>query len=286
MKKYIILAETGADIPQELVNQYGIYTVPMHVSFGNQTKDDGSFPTSEVFDYYKKSKELPRTSGCNITDFDKVFDKIHENHPESRILYFAYSAATTCSYQSAAISAQGRDYVTAFDTRQVSAGQCLFVVLMARYLEKHPDAELSAVLEKAEEYRSSCHMGFFPGDLDYLRAGGRVSNVAYLGAKILSLNPLIELVDGKLIATKKYRGNMDRAAKKLFAEFIEKYQLSKEILYFPYSPGLSQDTMKAIEDHAISLGFQEIRWIQTGSVVSTHSGPGAFGVSGISQKQD
>lgn len=30
-------------------------------------------------------------------------------------------------------------------------------------------------------------MGFIPGDLDYLRAGGRVSNAAYLGAKILGL---------------------------------------------------------------------------------------------------
>ncbi|MDO4296940.1 MAG: DegV family protein [Lachnospiraceae bacterium] len=286
MRKYIILAETGADIPSELTERYGIYTVPMHVSFGAETKDDGSFPIDDVFDYYKKSGKLPRTSGCNVTDFDRIFDEIHEKHPTSRILYLAYSAVTTCSYQSAAISAQSRDYITAFDTKQVSAGQCMVVILMARFLEANPDADLPAVLKKAEEYRDACHMGFFPGDLDYLRAGGRVSNIAYLGAKLLSLNPLIEIVDGQLLATKKYRGTMDKAARKLFAEFIEKHALSRNILYFAYSPGLSEKTRKDIENQAAALGFQEIRWIQTGSVVSTHSGPGAFGVCGISQKQD
>lgn len=286
MSKYIILAETGADIPADLAKQYGIYIVPMHVSFGSETKDDGAFPTTEVFDYYKKSGDLPRTSGCNVTDFDKILDKIHEKHPESHILYLAYSAVTTCSYQSAVISAEGRDYITAFDTKHVSAGQCMVVLQIARFLEENPDAELSVVLEKAAEYSEACRMGFFPGDLDYLRAGGRVSNIAYLGAKILSLNPLIELIDGKLVATKKYRGSMDKAAKKLFAEFTEKYHLSKDILFFPYSPGLSENTKKDIEDRARALGFEEIRWIQTGSVVSTHSGPGAFGVCGISEDRD
>lgn len=284
MKKYIILAETGADIPTELTEQYGIYTVPMHVSFGSETKDDGSFPTAEVFEYYKKSGSLPRTSGCNVADFDKIFDEIHAKHPESRILYLAYSSVTTCSYQSAAISAENREYVTAFDTKHVSAGQCMVVIQTAKFLEAHPEAELSAVLDMAKRYRDACHMGFFPGDLDYLRAGGRVSNIAYLGAKILSLNPLIELIDGKLIATRKYRGSMSRASQKLLAEFTEKYHLSKELLYFPYSPGLSENLRKDLADQATALGFRNIRWIQTGSVVSTHSGPGAYGVCGISEE--
>lgn len=281
MRKYVILAETGADIPTDLQKQYGIYIVPMHVNFGEETKDDGSFPIIDVFDFYKKTKQLPRTSGCNIEDFQKILDQIHEEHPESHILYMAYSACTTCSYQSAVLASEGRDYITAFDTKQVSAGQCMFVVLMARFLEQNPDAGLSTIKAKMETLRDQCNMGFFPGDLDYLRAGGRVSNVAYLGAKILSLNPLIEMQDGKLMAAKKYRGNMDKCAKKLLKDFVENHHLSRELIYFPFSYGLSETTKSDLENQAKEMGFQEIRWIQTGSVVSTHSGPGAFGVCGI-----
>ena len=43
---------------------------------------------------------------------------------------------------------------------------------------------LEAAGQKAQEIAQTVRMGFFPGDLDYLRAGGRVSNAAYLGAKL------------------------------------------------------------------------------------------------------
>ncbi|MBQ0001218.1 MAG: DegV family protein [Clostridiales bacterium] len=282
MGKYIILAETGADIPADLQEQYGIEIVPMHVTFKDVTKDDGSFPATEVFSFYKTTGILPKTSGCNPEDFMTVLDKIHAEHPDKHILYLAYSSVTTCSYQSCVIASEERDYITLVDTKHVSAGQCLVVTLTARYLEQHPDAEIPEIVKYVEKIRDEVKMGFFPGDLDYLRAGGRVSNVAYLGAKILSLNPLIELKDGKLMAGKKYRGTLDKVALKFLPEFAEKENLSREILFLIQSMGLKEETKKQLVDEATKLGFKEIRWITTGCVVSTHSGPGAFGVSGIS----
>ena len=65
MQKIIILAETGSDISPELAEEYGIRLVPMHVSFGNITKDDGSFPPEEVCEYYEKTGNVPKTSGSN-----------------------------------------------------------------------------------------------------------------------------------------------------------------------------------------------------------------------------
>lgn len=202
MRKYVLLAETGADIPSDIVKRYEIEIVPMHVSFGDITRDDGSFPTEEIFSFYQKTGTLPKTSGCTPHDFEIVFDRIHAQYPESHILHLAYSAVTTCSYQSALIAAEGRDYVTSIDTMHVSAGQTLVVLSMARYLEANPDCSLQEAIRTAESLSHRCRMGFFPGDLVYLKAGGRVSNAAYLGAKILSLNPLIEMTNGKLVATK------------------------------------------------------------------------------------
>ena len=64
MSKIILVAESGSDITPEMAQENGIVIVPMHVSFGGKTYDDGAFPTTEMFDYYKKHRELPRTSGC------------------------------------------------------------------------------------------------------------------------------------------------------------------------------------------------------------------------------
>lgn len=123
MNPIIIVAETGSDLTPELAAQYNIQLVPMHVSFDSETLDDGSFPVQKICDYYHETKKLPRTSGCSPEDFIQIFDEIHNSNPTAQILYLAYSAVTTCSYQSAIIAAEERDYVTAIDTKQVSVGQ-------------------------------------------------------------------------------------------------------------------------------------------------------------------
>lgn len=282
MCKYILLAETGADVPPDLVTRYGIVLVPMHVSFGAVTRDDGSFPTEELFSYYRRTGTLPQTSGCTPHDFEAAFDRIHARHPDCHILHLAYSAVTTCSFQSALIAAEGRDYVTSIDTKHVSAGQTLVILAMARYLEAHPDCPPEEAAAMAEHLSGRCRMGFFPGDLVYLKAGGRVSNAAYLGAKILSLNPLIEMTDGRLTATKKYRGTMGRVAPKMVRNFIAEQHLDKALLGLVYSPGLRGTIRSEIDALVRAEGFEEVLWVQAGGVVSTHSGPGAFGICGFS----
>ena len=138
MGNIILLAETGSDITKEVADKYGIYIVPMHVSFGEEIRDDATFPAEEVCEFYERTGILPKTSGSVPEDFEKIFDRIHKEHPDGQILYLAYSSVTTCSYQSGQIAAQGRDYVTSIDTKHVSVGQYVVVVTMAELLRAAP----------------------------------------------------------------------------------------------------------------------------------------------------
>lgn len=283
MHNFILLAETGSDIPAELAKQYGIYTVPMHVAFGEESRDDGTFPIEDIYRFFESTGTLTKTSGCTVGDFETIFDALQAAHPGKHILHLAYSAVTTCSYQSAIIAAEGRTGITSVDTKHVSAGQSLVLILTARYLEAHPDATPEEAAAKAAEFGKQVRMGFFPGDLAYLRAGGRVSNAAYLGAKILSLNPLIEVLDGYLKATRKYRGKMDTVAPKFLRDYVEANHFKKDILAFVYSKGLKDSIRQECDAIAKEMGFREVLWIPTGGVVTTHCGPGGFGVCGVAE---
>ena len=134
MSKIVILAETGSDITEEVAKEYGIKLVPMHVSFGKDTKDDGTFPAEEIYAYYEKTGELPRTSGSVPEDFRRVIAEIREEDPECELLYLAYSAVTTCSYQSAQIAIDTDDIerIACVDTKHVAAGQYMVVVETAK----------------------------------------------------------------------------------------------------------------------------------------------------------
>ena len=227
MRSIILVAESGSDITPELAARYHIHVVPMHVAFDTEVLNDGEFPVQKICDYYNEAGKLPTTSGCAPEDFVEAFDRIHAAYPEAQILYLAYSAVTTCSYQSAVIAAEGRDYVTAIDTKQVSVGQATVVVEVAKQLEAHPEMSISQAAELATDVISRANMCFLPDNLEFLRAGGRVSNVVCLGSRILSLHPCIEILDGKLIATKKYRGKMEKVAAQLVRDYAEQYDLDR-----------------------------------------------------------
>lgn len=283
MKKIILVAESGSDITPELAEKYGIYVPPMHVNFGEETFDDGTFPVQKIVDYYRDGGKLPKTSGCTPGDFITVFDEIHEKYPEAQILYLAYSAVTTCSFQSAVIASDERDYVTMLDTKQVSGGQGVIVISLARELEKNPDMTMEEAVAKANEFIEKGKMCFTPDNLEFLRAGGRVSNVAFLGAQLLNLHPCIELIDGKLTATKKYRGKMNKVAVQMLKEYAEKYDLDRRILWFLYTIDFAEEVKEEVTHAAEELGFEEIVWTQCNGVITTHAGPKSFGFAGFSK---
>ena len=281
MNSIILVAETGSDLTPELAAQYNIQMVPMHVAFDSTPIDDGSFHPEKIVAFYQETGKLPTTSGSTPEDFIKAFDEIHAKWPEAQILYLAYSAITTCSYQSAIIASEERDYVTAIDTQHVSIGQGLIVVEVAKYLQANPGVSIEEAADFARRTALRANMCFLPDNLAFLRAGGRVSNAAYLGSRILSLHPCIEILDGKLMATKKYRGKMEKVAAQLIQDYAESYRLQRDELWLVHTVGLSDEVRQAVESAAKACGFQSLRWIMANGVITTHGGPAAFGLAGF-----
>ncbi len=281
MARYAIVTETGGDIPAEHVERYGLELAPMHVTFGEKSFDDGAFPVSDIFDHYRATGDLPRTSGCTPQDFADTFARVDARDPEATILYLAYSACTTCSFESARMAAEGRDNVVALDTKSVTAGLFLVVTNTARFLEEHPDAEVDEVRAFVDSQVARSRMAFIPGGLEFLRAGGRLSNGAYLGAQLLRIKPVIEILDGKLVATKKLRGSMEKAVLALVDDFITREPLDRSRVALIRNEGLDEALQRQVVEKLRDAGFLEIEWIETGGVISSHCGPGSFGIASL-----
>lgn len=277
----ILVAETGSDITPALAKEHDVYLVPMHVQMGDVTLDDGTFPPEDVCAYYDRTGKVPTTSASTPYDFTKVFDEIHAAYPEHHILHLAYSAVTTCSYQNAVLVSEDRPYVTSVDTRHVSVGQAAVVLSVAAYLDAHPDCTVEQAAQAARQLAERTQMCFVPKNLDYLRAGGRVSNAAAMVGNLLGLHPCIEIIDGKLMAQKKYRGTMKKITAKLLADFDAKHPLDRAHLYLIDTPTLEEEIKAIAEEAAKQMGFAAITWMKTGCVITCHGGPGALGIVGV-----
>lgn len=283
MKKIIILTESGADLPLDLAKLHHIQVVPMHVIMGDKQYPDGSIPVTEVYEYYEKTKKIPSTSATNPNEYQNVFKKITDENPGCVIIHIGYSSKASCTFHNAVIASEEAENVYHIDSLNVSGGEAAIILKAAELLEKQPEILPADLIEQIKSYVARARVSFIPGNLEYLKAGGRVSNAAYLGASLLQLKPLIEIVNGELISTKKYRGKMNNIAEKYINEFIDRYNMEKEQIYLLYSLGLEESIKKDMEQTAKEKGFEKVIWIQTGCVISVHSGPGAIGIAGFAE---
>ena len=281
MSKIILSAETGSDMPAALAEELGVLLIPMHVSMGDTTLDDGTFPVTDVCAYYDRTGKAPTTSGSTPYDFEKIYDPLFAADPEAQVLHLAYSAVTTCSYHSGELAIEEkpyRDRVRLVDTKHVSVGQCAVVIAMAGWLKAHPEATLEEAAAAAEDIALRTEMSFLPLNLDYLRAGGRCSNAVALVGNLLQLHPCIDIIDGRLIAGKKYRGQMHKVLPSLIRDFHQKHSPETDHVYLINTPYMSEDVRKAAEATVTDLGYARFTWVPTGCVITCHGGPGAFGI--------
>lgn len=286
MSSIILLAETGSDITKELAQDLNVRLVPMHVTLGDVTLDDGSFPAEDVHSYYERTGKTPTTSGSTPYDFESVLEEIFSQDPNAQVLYLAYSAVTTCSYHSCELAIEEKPYanrVRMVDTKHVSVGQGAVVIATAKWLREHPEATLEEAAAKAVEIADQTKMCFIPKNLDYLRAGGRCSNAVALVGNLLNLHPCIEIIDGRLIAGKKYRGAMSKLASALLREFSEKHGLKQDHIYFIHTPYMEEAIRTVLDAEAKALGYKTVTWMKTGCVITCHGGPKAFGIVGFSK---
>ena len=289
MKKIIITTESGSDVPQHLAEKYDIKIIPMHVVMDGKSYDDGVTDPNVVFEYFERTGKVPTTSCVNTHEYTDFFNKLQEENPDSFIYHFSYASRSSATYEACHIALEQGHFKNIYliDTKSVSGGCTAYIIEAIKHIDNY-----SGSLDSDEDYIKLGHeldkitdkieCNFIPATLEYLKAGGRVSNAKALIAGILKLHPLIEIDEnGVLIASKKYRGNMAKVCEKFLPDFFEKFDLNKDIIYLMYGKGLDKSVLDRMKELATEYGFKNIEYVMTGCVISCHGGKGAIGLAGV-----
>lgn len=281
MRRIILTTESGADLPVELADKHNVRVVPMHVIMEGEDYLDGSLPVTEIYDYYERTKKIPSTTSTNSHEYLEFFTKIKTDFPDCVIIHIGYTSKASSSFQNAVIATEDMNDIFLIDALNVTGGLTAIVMSAVTLLENEPSIDPVRLVEKIESKVAKSRLAFVPGSLEFLRAGGRVSNLAYLGGALLKIKPRIELIDGNLVSTKKYRGKMDVVSEKLMRDYLEQYNIDRGQLYLLYSIGLDKEIMQGMDKIAKEAAFQNVKWIQAGAMISTHAGPGGVGIAGL-----
>jgi DegV family protein with EDD domain len=206
MRRIILTKESGADLPVELADKHNVQVVPMHGIMDGKDYLDGSLPVTDIYDYYERTKKIPSTTSTNSHEYLEFFTNIKNDFPNCIIIHIGYTSKASSSFQNAIIATEELEDIFLIDALNVTGGLTAIVMYAVTLLKNEPSIDPVRFVENIESKVPKSRLAFVPGSLEFLRAGGRVSNLAYLGGALLKIKPRIELIDGNLVSTKKYRG--------------------------------------------------------------------------------
>lgn len=274
--KIKLISDSTCDLSPELIKKYDIEILPLYVTIGEEHLLDGVEVTpDDIYDYVDKSGKLPSTAAPNIGNFLEVFKKYRNEGFE--VVHFNISGDFSSSYHNACAAAEEVGGVYVVDSRNLSTGQGHVVLYGAELAAQGKSAR--EICEACTAITSKVEASFVVDSIDYLRKGGRCSAVAALGANLLKLKPCIEVIDGKMTPSKKYRGKIE----KVILQYVEERLAGRNDIdthrIFVTHTKCDKEIVDAVKEKiAGHFDFDEILETTAGCTITSHCGPYTLGI--------
>ena len=275
--KIQIMTDSTCDLDRAYIEAHNVTVIPLTVNLdGRAYSDNGSDITPDyIFDAVAHGSDLPKTSAINVEDYRKAFTRALKTC--DAIVHFAISAEFSSCHANAVLASEGLP-VYCVDSRNLSSGIGMLVCEAVDMVESGCE-DPAAVAAHCKSVIDRVDCSFIINRLDYLHKGGRCSMVAMLGANMLHLKPCIEVVDGRMIVGRKYRGSYDRCVKQYVEDRLHDPDALDARRVFIVHTGLNADQVaiirKIVDSHK---RFEDVYELRAGSTISCHCGENTMGL--------
>lgn len=276
-----LTADSTCDLG-ESIKKRAIGIMPLSVILGEQPFSDGvDITPQDIFSYVEQTGRLPKTAAPSIGDYEEFFRGYVD--AGKTVIHFNISAKASSSWSYAAEAAKsfpGKVFVV--DSKALSTGQGLLILKAADLADAGKGAE--EIVQTVNALRPLVNTSFVPDRLDYLYKGGRCSRLAMYGANILKIHPLIEMDDGQLVSSKKYRGSMVKCIETYLDDLAAKYPRYDKTRCFITHSYADDDVVECARRKVSELfSFDEVLETVAGSVITGHCGRNTLGVLFIAE---
>ncbi len=273
-----IVTDSTADLPAYLIEQHEIKVIPSILVLEGKEYVDGIGNSREEFYNRLPSLQTPPTTaapsiGDFITPYQELLsggcDHILSIHPASQL-----TSILSVAHQAAA---EFPDKVTCIDSGSLSLGLGFQVLAAAEEAE----LGLRSALEAIESTRKRLQVCAALDTMEYLKRSGRVPGaVATLGG-LLSIKPMVELLNGEVkpMGAVRTTGQADERILKLLLERGELQRLA--ILHTNAEPRARKLLTEMMSPGTRMSVPRDILFVNVTAVIGTHLGPNGLGFAAV-----
>ena len=264
-----IVVDSTCDMTPEEARSLKVSIMFLKVFFGQEGyRDKVDLSGEAFFEKLKSSDQMPTTTMVTPEAFREEF----ERHPNEEILVITVSQKLSGTCQSAwvANAESGRQDIYVLDSGTATIGHLILARVAVRLRDTGKSArEICLTLERI---KSRLRIYAVIDTLKFLVKGGRLSGAAGALGTILSLKPIITVMDGEVHSIDKARGS--RAAIRKLSQLVAQEAIDRSL---PSAYAHAGD-LETLAELSRALGIEApASWL--GSVVGAHAGPGAVAVA-------
>ncbi|HEQ1011933.1 TPA: DegV family protein [Streptococcus pyogenes] len=278
MEKYMgtikIVTDSSITIEPELIKALDITVVPLSVMIDSKLYSDNDLKEEGHFlSLMKASKSLPKTSQPPVGLFAETYENLVKKGVTGIVaihLSPALSGTIEASRQGAEIAEAPVTVLDSGFTDQAMKFQVVEAAKMAK-----AGASLNEILAAVQAIKSKTELYIGVSTLENLVKGGRIGRVTGVLSSLLNVKVVMALKNDELKTLVKGRGN------KTFTKWLDSYlaknshrPIAEIAISYAGEASLAltlKERIAAYYNHSISV-------LETGSIIQTHTGEGAFAV--------
>ncbi|MHB8134034.1 MAG: DegV family protein [Anaerolineaceae bacterium] len=280
MSKVMIVTDSTAYIPDDILFGLPIRIVPLQVIWGQEQFRDGiDIQPNEFYERLKTANEMPSTSQTTPSTFKTLYEELSEQGYEIFSIHISQKLSGTIDSAFQAKDLLKLKNIEIFDSE--AAGMALGFQVLAVARAANNGATLKDCLKIAEKARDQTGILFAVKTLEFLHRGGRIGSAANLVGTMLNLKPILELQNGKIESVDKVR-TMNKALDKVVDMLVSKVQDHQPIRISIQHANAYTEAEQLLE--RVKLKFPNGKLAETmisevSPAIGTHTGPGLLGIA-------
>jgi DegV family protein with EDD domain len=277
MSKVAIVTDSTAYLPENLLQEYDIHTLPLKVIWGEESLDDGIDITPvQFYERLAISDSMPTTSQVTIGEFKTLFEKLHGEGKEILAVLISNELSGTMASAIQAVKEVPGAVIELFDS-QSTILELAFQVLVAARAAKD-GASLAECLAALETARVNSGVVFAVDTLEFLHRGGRIGGAKKFLATVLAIKPILTVEEGKVAALDQARTRKKSIAR--LVEIVAERAAGKQKVRIGVSHASALPAaQKLLESASAALDPVETLITDLSPVIGTHVGPGTLALA-------
>jgi DegV family protein with EDD domain len=275
----VVVTDSTAYLSADEVARHQIVVVPVSVVVDGVAFDEGiDISAVDIADALRKRSSVT-TSRPSPERFLRVYEAAAEQGA-THVVSAHLSADMSGTYDSAVLAARESPIpVTVLDTRTVGMAMGFAILAGCEQVVKGATPEVIAAAIMSRVSASSAL--FYVDTLEYLRRGGRIGAAQAVVGQALSVKPILELVDGRVVPLEKVRTSAKALARLTELAVARAGGRACDIAVQHLDAASRAQELAALLTSA--LVDSTVTVSEVGAVVGAHVGPGMVAV-GISPR--